>query len=118
MPFSIAAIAALEAAVVGGAGDRRLLRQHLGDRLRDGTLVDLLVVARNRLAQLVERVHERGLVSLYGALDLDDPVRHLLADEGGGSCLQVVFEAHVLPGGAAENQSNVQTYVPRHYPVP
>ena len=26
-------------------------------------------------------------------LDLDHPVRHLLADEGEGLCLQLVFEA-------------------------
>ncbi|MGA0172683.1 MAG: prepilin-type N-terminal cleavage/methylation domain-containing protein, partial [Phycisphaerales bacterium] len=39
----------------------------------DRLLVDLLVVAGDRLAQLVERADERGLVALDRALDLDDP---------------------------------------------
>src|SRR4030042_1459893 len=92
---------------------RGLLGQHLGDAGRDRLLVDLLVVAGYRLAELVERAYERGLVPLDGALDLDDPVRHLLADEGGGACLQVVFEAHVLPGGRAENQAESRLTSPR-----
>src|SRR4030042_263428 len=92
---------------------RGLLGQHLGDAGRDRLLVDLLVVAGYRLAELVERAPERGLVPLDGALDLDDPVRHLLADEGGGACLQVVFEAHVLPGGRAENQAESRLTSPR-----
>ena len=47
------------------------------------------------------------------ALDLDDPVRHLLADEGGGACLQVVFEAHVPLGGRAENEAVSRLTSPR-----
>jgi hypothetical protein len=43
-------------------------------------------------------------MTLDCALDLDDPVGHLLADEGGRSCFQVVFERHDLPGVPAENQ--------------
>ena len=108
----------LEAGVVGQwRTRRRLLREHLGDRRRDRLLVDLLVVAGHLLAQLVERAHERGLVALDGALDLDDPVGHLLADEGGGACLQVVFEAHVLLGGRRRKPSRIPTYVPAHYPA-
>ncbi len=95
----------LEAGVVGG---RRglLLSHHLGHRGRDRLLVELLVVAGHLLAQLVERAHERGLVSLDGALDLDDPVGHLLADEGGGACLQVVFEAHFPLADARKIKQN------------
>ena len=103
----------LEAGVVGDRGGRGLLREHLRHGGADRRLVDLLVVARHRLAQLVERANERGLVSLDRALDLDDPVRHLLADQGGGSCFQVVFEAHVPLGGRAENEAVSRLTSPR-----
>jgi hypothetical protein len=71
----------LERAVVGARGGR-LLRDDFRHRARDRALVDLLVVAGDGLAELVEGAHEGGLVTLDGALDLHHPVRHLLADEG------------------------------------
>ena len=48
----------LEAGVVGGRRGRGLLREHLRDGGADRLLVDLLVVAGHRLAQLVERANE------------------------------------------------------------
>jgi hypothetical protein len=57
----------------------------------DVVFVDLLVVTRNRLDELVERPHQVSLVLADLTLDLDHPVRHLLADERERPGFQVVF---------------------------
>ena len=79
----------------GRRGRLGVLDHDLDHGRADLVLVDPLVVAGDRLLQLIERADEVGLMVANGALDLDDPVRHLPADEGEGLCLQLVFEGHL-----------------------